>query len=347
MLGRILANTKKQIFRSGWIGWASVSVMVLAFLVGIIFGGLAYVSNLYIQFIEHKSNLLVFFAEGMDQQITDELWGKWKEIPEIKDIGYTSEEKAYLDYSDYTERVQPEIYAVLKTKEEQILPSSLDIQIWSLDDLESVKTILQRDIEAELKELEITSLEGESEMSPVSFPTESEVVSMPKYKYSVDNPYEPPIRLEVDDESLDQLRQVLFTLRVAGIFVITLLFIVIVFFTFMTVEFRLFNQMEEIGVMQLVGGSLFFIRAPYILEGGFYGFLGALVASLILAGILIAVFVLNSDSAVTLFFYENFNNLPWPSISEIGWVFVIALLSFGGFVLGSVSSFLAIRRYIR
>lgn len=343
MLKRIVSNSLKQVRRSGWVGWASVSVMTLAFLVAIIFGGLAYISNLYIQFIETKSNLLVFFEEGLDRNVVDRLRDKWRENPQIKGISYTTEEQAYELYADYTAKVLPETYEILKTKEEKILPSSLDIQIWSLSDLESVKNQLQSDIDAELGTLKIIKT---TESTPLSYPDESTSLEEFTYKYQTD-PNRPPIELRVDDKNLDQLREVLTSVRIAGVFVISLLFIVIFFFTFMTVEFRLYNQMEEIGVMQLVGGSLLFIRAPYILEGGLYGFIGGLVSSIFIVSIIFAVFVLDSNSVLAKFIYENFSNLPWPYVSTLGWIGLVALTAVVGFFIGSISSFLSIKRYIR
>jgi len=349
MFTRILSNTRKQFSRSGWVGWASVSVMTLAFLVAIIFGGLAYVSNLYIQFIETKSNILVFFEEGVDRNIIDGLRDGWKSNPKIKDIAYTTEEQAYEQYSDYTSRVLPETYAILKTKEDKILPSSLDIQIWSLGDLAILKTELQKDIETELESLRIikTSTNNKTvEITPLSGPVVKVEDEELIYKYQTDAS-RPPIELRIDDKNLDQLREVLTSLRIAGIFVITLLFIVIFFFTFMTVEFRLYNQMEEIGVMQLVGGSLFFIRAPYILEGGIYGVIGALISSLVMGLILVGVFVIDSQSVLAQFIYENFSKLPWPYVTPMGWTGVVIFLVVIGFLLGAISSFLSIKRYIR
>lgn len=332
MLNRIFINTKKQISRSGWAGWGSIAIMTMAFLVASIFGGLAYISNLYIKFIEQKSNVLVFFEEGMDPEIINMLRDKWSENTNIKDISYTSEEEAYLLYSDYTSRVKPETYAVLRTREDQRLPSSLDIQLYSLEMLEETKAIVQADIEAELEKLEITSTD----------PTQTQT----QYQYSED-PTQPPIKLVVDDENLDQLREVFFAMRIAGIGVITLLFIVIFFFTFMTVEFRLSRQMEEIGVMQLVGGSLTFIRSPYVLEGGFYGAVGALTSSLVLGSILVIIFVVNQQSDLALFVYENIGKLEWPDITVLGWSGIIGVITLIGFFLGATSSFMSIRRYIR
>ncbi|GIW58752.1 MAG: hypothetical protein KatS3mg086_037 [Candidatus Dojkabacteria bacterium] len=115
----------------------------------------------------------------------------------------------------------------------------------------------------------------------------------------------------------------------------------------MTVEFRLSRQMEEIGVMQLVGGSLFFIRSPYILEGGFYGAIGAMISSLILGSIFTFVFVVNQGSNLTVFIYESIGKLNWPSLSVLDYGVIILILTLCGFCLGALSSYLSIRRYIR
>lgn len=362
MLSRILINTKKQISRSGWSGWGAISVMMLAFLVASIFGGLAYVSDLYIRFIEQKSNMLVFFEVGMDKPTIEDLKAKWETSPYIKNISYTTEEQAYSDYSDFTSKVRPEIYAILKSSTEKKLPSSLDIQIWSLEDLDKITEVIQSDVDEANKKLEIIdttstddAVSTEEQASSTTTASLEELTTgdtsgvasdVTMYKYSTE-PGDPPIKLKVDDENLDQLRVVFFAIRLVGIAVIGLLFVVIFFFIFMTVEFRLSNQIEEIGVMQLVGGSLYFIRAPYILEGGFYGFIGSLIASLIIGWILTFTFIINNDSVLAKFAFENFNKLSWPAINAP----ILALLIFGlaliGFLIGSVSSYISIRRYIR
>lgn len=369
MIRRIVNNTMKQILRGGWTSWASVSVMTLAYLVGSIFVGLAYFAHLNIKKIESRNNMIVFFEVGIDREIIDRLWNKWKEYPQIKEITFTSEEEAYKMFSDYTARVSPIHYETLKSFREPKLNSSLDIKLVTLDDFENLKSLLQKDIEEENRKLIILDLSNQDKKENNDLQTENnqninlnlidgnkEILNnstnnnsgteVIRYRFSnVDG--KPPIILKSDDTRLEQQREIFNSLRVAGIVIIVLLFIVIFFFTFMTVEFRLYNQMEEIGVMQLVGGSLFFIRMPYILEGGFYGLLGALISSLLIGLILVSVFVWDANSVVARFFFENFGDLEWPYISEVGWIVLVLLISISGFLIGAFSSFFSIRRYIR
>lgn len=334
MFFRILVNTKKQIQRSGWAGWASLSVMTLAFLVACIFGGLAYFSNLWIQYIESRSNLLVFFDVGMDKKIIEELQSKWKTNPEIKSINFTSEEDAFKEFGDYSKRSQPIQYEALNTNStiQGKLNSSLDIQIYSLDSLKSVQQYIEKDVNSVNERLKIVDTDGNEEFTTYQFSTDPEV---------------PPVLLKVDSERLDELREIFTILRFAGIVIITLLFVVIFFFTLMTVEFRLYNQMEEIGVMQLVGGSLMFIRMPYILEGGFYGLIGSLLSTFLLGTTLISIFVANINPTLTKFFFDNFFRLPWPNITSLGWAVIVLFIALTGFIVGALSTWFSIRRYIR
>lgn len=317
MFSRILANTFKQVGRSGWVAWSSVAVMALAFFVAIIFGGLAYVSNLYIQFIETRDNVLVFFEVGTDQKVIRALQDKWRQLPQIKNIEYTSEEEAYQTYLPVTLATNPAEYKILIEMEEKKLDSSLDIQLYSLADLEQVRDKLLNDIDTELA------------------------------KYDDYDPKDPPIALRTDDKTIDDLREVFSAVRVGGTIVLSLLFVIIFFFTLMTVEFRTYNRMEEIGVMQLVGGSLWYIRSPYILEGAFYGALGAFIAGLIIAFTAIWIFVFNPQSALSVFLFERLSVLEPPNITPLMWLGLFGINVAAGFLLGGLSSYLAIRRYIK
>lgn len=372
MFIRILSNARKHIVRSGWIGFASVFVMTLAFLVASIFAGLAFIANLNIQNIESKSNVLVFFNVGMDQEVIQRLQSKWDTLEDVNNISYLSEEQAYSTYAEYTSRLLPEIYKVLNEFEEKKLPSSLEIKLSRLDNIRDLQKAIQSDIEEELKRLVIleletgadtdnttqaveTTAETENIVDEVTAQTEKEINSLTvvdlyardtRYKYS-EEPGDIPISLVVDAENLSKQKDVFFQLRIAGIATMSLLMLFVVIFVFMTTEFRLFNQKEEIGVMQLVGGSLFFIRSPYVIEGGFYGLMGALLSMFIVGGLYVALFVLNQSSSFSQYIYAQFGQLPWPQFTPAGWAALIGGLAVTGFLLGAVSSYMSIRRYIR
>ncbi|MDQ7021152.1 MAG: hypothetical protein Q9M91_04925 [Candidatus Dojkabacteria bacterium] len=341
--------------------------MALSFFIISVFGGLAFVSDRYIKLFESKNNIIVFFDVGMDQGVIDRLWTKWGELDQIESIEFTSEDDAYALYSDYASRSLRDIYEVLIEKEEKKLPSSLDIQLKLLAYITETEPILRADIDSELEKLQVIDTQNANTEVLTNFVEENgaeevveEVAAVEAETIQVSTAStgvgleEAPIELAIDSDSIDEQIETFSWLRLAGIVVLITLFIVIFFLTFMTVNFRLYNQMEEIGVMQLVGGSLAFIRAPYIIEGGFYGLLGSLVSSSILLSTYYIVFIFEVSPNLSVTLNKWFDGLPWaegiPFIDQFGTVEIFAivgLLAGFGFIIGALSSFLSIRRYIK
>jgi cell division transport system permease protein len=122
--------------------------------------------------------------------------------------------------------------------------------------------------------------------------------------------------------------------------------VVIFLFTLLTVEFRTFSRAEEIGIMQLVGGSLWFIRSPFILEGAFYGMVGSFLANSIIFILYFAVFYLNKTSAAVTFLINLFGNLSWPNLELYHYLLLLLATLLFGAIVGSFNSLVAIRKYI-
>lgn len=158
------------------------------------------------------------------------------------------------------------------------------------------------------------------------------------------NPIVTDVRYSSD--IVDNIREVFGLLRLGGGIIMAMLFIVIILFTLLTVEFRMHSQAEEIEIMQLVGGSLGYIRLPFILEGGFYGFFGALISNIIIA-IMAALVWREYSSGRLSYLHDLLSGLGWPSlnIANLGLLFIGILVVAS--ILGAINSFIAIRRYIK
>lgn len=313
MFSRAISNTFKQVSRSGWVAWASIGVMTLAFLVASVFGFMAYVSSLYIQYVESKPSMYAFFTTDIPENVIKQLQVELQKIPQIQKVEYTSWDQAVIDYREYTSRTQSEISAAIQ---DNALPASLDIRLYTLDDTDKVLQILEPSIKKLNEQYEGTDLERK-------------------------------VWVAQDKEKVDDLRQVFGTLRVIGIVVFVMFMLVIFLFTLITVEFRTYNRAEEIGVMQLVGGSLAFIRLPYVLEGAFYGMMGATLSTLVLVGSWFAIFVWKADSEFTKYILNFIAKLPWPTVgAEVFFLLILAKILIGAFI-GGLSSMVAIRRYVK
>lgn len=147
-------------------------------------------------------------------------------------------------------------------------------------------------------------------------------------------------------ETIDTISTLFYWLRMGGGIIMGLLLVVIFLFTLLTVEFRTFIRSEEIGIMQLVGGSLWFIRFPFMLEGMVYGIFGSVVSTLGLSALGYYVLVLQRDSNAVVFIYNLLGGLNWPTLNILDYIMGMLLVAVFGAFVGIFNSFIAIRRYI-
>ena len=104
---------------------------------------------------------------------------------------------------------------------------------------------------------------------------------------------------------------------------------------------------QEVEVLNLVGASPWYIRSPFLLEGGLYGLIGAGLASIIIGGLTLWLYP----------FLLAFLGVI-PAIGSLlgapaSTAFLVAVLGFFGglvaigFLLGSVGSLVAVGRYLK
>ena len=98
------------------------------------------------------------------------------------------------------------------------------------------------------------------------------------------------------------------------------------------------QKKQDIEIMRLIGASGWYVRWPFILEGIFYGILGAL------AGWVIASSALWYASPFLSAFLRGIPIFPIPLILLFGLLLSEILLAI---VLGAISSFLAVFRYLK
>lgn len=127
------------------------------------------------------------------------------------------------------------------------------------------------------------------------------------------------------------------TTRKIGLVMVVFLILVSFFTVITVVGMKIALKREEIEILQLVGASTWYIRLPFLFEGAVYGFVGAILGTLLNIGITVynASFI-NS--------FVGFTLLPFPQIFYL--VFIIGM-ALGGVILGLLASSLAVNRYIR
>ena len=95
---------------------------------------------------------------------------------------------------------------------------------------------------------------------------------------------------------------------------------------------------EAIEILRLIGASSWYIRLPFLLEGMFYGVIGALIAWLI------SVILLLYSTPFLISFLAGIPLFPVPPVFL---ALVLLVLVTGGLVIGFLGSLIALRRFLR
>ena len=145
-------------------------------------------------------------------------------------------------------------------------------------------------------------------------------------------------QINYQKDVIDKLVRITEGLRQIGILIIGVLLAVSIFVILTIIGIKITVRKDEIEIMKLIGASNWFIRTPFLLEGMFYGAVGAIVGWGITYGILYF------NSSTIAYFFGSIQVLP---IAPILMVQVLGILLVSAVVLGAFSSFLAVLRYLK
>ena len=135
---------------------------------------------------------------------------------------------------------------------------------------------------------------------------------------------------------IDRLNNIISGAQKLGFLVTLILTIISIIITFNTIRLTIFISKEEISVKRLVGASNMRIRAPFMIEGAIYG-------------VIATIFTLAIFWPATAYLGNNMTNFLGLNlydyyVSNLLQISAIVLLS--GILLGMISSFIAIRKYL-
>lgn len=137
---------------------------------------------------------------------------------------------------------------------------------------------------------------------------------------------------------IERLGAILSTVRGSGAMLALFLAFVAILVAFNTIRLAIYTVKEEIGIMRLVGATQWFIRGPFLVSGILYG----AVAAAITAFIFFPLTWLVSPKLMLLLPGFDLFQYFLANMAEFSGV-----MFFAGIALGVVSSFIAIRRYLR
>lgn len=135
---------------------------------------------------------------------------------------------------------------------------------------------------------------------------------------------------------IDRLNKMISNARDFGLTAVLVLSLISIIIVYTTIRLTIYMSREEIAIMRLVGASRAYVRAPFVVVGLLYGFFAFVISNAILLPIL--YFIGTRMSALLGFDVYNYY------LSNFFYLGGIVLLI--GLFLGSISSFLAVRRYL-
>lgn len=126
-------------------------------------------------------------------------------------------------------------------------------------------------------------------------------------------------------------------LRKGGMILAVFLSVISVLIILMVIGIKISSRKEEIEIIKLLGASNWYVGRPFILEGAFYGLIGA-----ILAWGLFYLLIFYATPFLSTF-------LRGPNLVPVSPLFMLQVLggvAASGFFIGSIGSLLAVWRYL-
>jgi len=137
---------------------------------------------------------------------------------------------------------------------------------------------------------------------------------------------------------VDTLSSWIGALRKIGLVLTILLATVSVFIMVIIIGFKISQKKDEIEVMRLLSATKWYVRWPFLLEGIFYGVIGALIGWVISTGTLLYATPL----------LESFlKGIPLLPVSPLFLIVLLVAELVLAVILGAFSSFLAVLRYLK
>ena len=146
------------------------------------------------------------------------------------------------------------------------------------------------------------------------------------------------VNFHQNKNAIDRLTDIIQTSRTLGLATALIFGFASVLIAFNTIRLAIYTSRDEIGVMNLVGAGRWYVRGPFMIAGVLYGLISGLV-------VLLLLYPLSAWMApgAERFFGGAFNSYTYYAHS-FGFLFLVLVGT--GVALGSLSSFLAIRRYL-
>lgn len=308
-LKRIIRTGFINFWRNGFLSFSAVIVITLSLTV---FGALIFGSafgRALIKEVKNKVDINVYFVLDTEEADIFALRKTIEALPEVDTVEYISREQALTDFRD-------------KWKDNNLIIQGLE-EIGS-NPFPAVLNIKAKEPSQYAGITEFLESQGGG----------NDIVEKINYNQN--------------KLIIDRLGRIIPAIEKAGSLIAILFIIVAIIIIFNTIRLIIFTAKEEISVMKLVGASNLYIRGPFVVSGIMYGLFSGILTLIILA-----IFAFYSDALIMKFsgiqnvtdFTLLTNVFSTYFLQNFGQIFAIIIGS--GIILGGISSYMAVKRYLR
>ncbi len=139
-------------------------------------------------------------------------------------------------------------------------------------------------------------------------------------------------------DAIDRLTKIITSAQELGIAVNILLAVISILIAFNTIRLAIYVSREEISVMRLVGAGNSYIRGPFVIAGTLYG----VVAGLVTLALFYPATYWLAEATENFFLGLNIVDYYFQNFAQFFGIIIIS-----GMILGAISSYLSVRRYLR
>lgn len=243
---RIILSGYRNFTRSGFTSVSSIFIMTITlfFITSLIFVQAALNSSL--SDIKEKVDVTVYFVPNTSESSIKNIEEKLLTLPEIKDITYTSEDQALIEFKEKHSNDYLTLQA-LDELDENPLGASLNIKAQDPSQYESIAKYFENE--------ESLSKETLTIIDKVDYHQNKIVI--------------------------DKLTSIINGAQKLGFAISLILVLISILITFNTIRLIIYMSRDEIGVMRLVGAGRRYVSGPFIVSGIFVGTISSILTILI------------------------------------------------------------------
>src|SRR3989344_5531045 len=289
--------------RNGFVSLAAVLIMSITLFViaGLMLAGAALQSTL--TDLTNKVDVTVYFLTSAEEEKVMDTKRALEALPEVALVTYVSREQALSDFRERHKNDQP-ILSALDELGENPLGASLEIRAKETSQYGSIAAYL-----------------------------DSQQQSGTETGKTIDR-----INYYQNKTAIERLGSIIDTSRTLGYTIAAVLALASVLIAFNTIRLAIYTARDEIGVMNIVGASRWYVRGPFMIAGVLYGVVSAIIVLLLLYPVTIWI------GPGSERFLGSFNVFTY--FTDMFPLFFLVITG-AGILLGAVSSYLAVRRYLR